>query len=113
MISSPCTNLIRTVSPEAGRDGLAGLVSELGSERLLERRGVAEGGQMLRGPLKREDGTTGRALRIYLAVWDKAGRLQSLYQCHTRVGIFNETICNLPKMHPKPQAKEYSKFEHS
>lgn len=68
---------------------------------------------MLRGPLKGEDGTAGRVLWIYLTVWDKAGRLPSPYQCHTRVGIFNETICNLPKMHPKPQAKEYSKFEHS
>lgn len=49
MISPPCMNLIRSVSPEAGRDQLAGLVSELGSGRLLERRGEAEGDKCLGG----------------------------------------------------------------
>lgn len=101
------------VSPEqAGLSWPDGRL-QLGFGRWLERKGEAEGGKMLRGPPKGADGTIGRVLWIYLAVWNKAGRLQSLYLCHTRAGISNETLCNLQKMHPKPQAKEYSKFEHS
>lgn len=90
---------------------MAGRVSEA---RFGEVVGKTRGERRL-GDLgeKGEDGTIGRAPWIYLAALETAGRVQRLCQCHTRAGIANETICNLQKMHPKPQAKEYSQFEHS
>lgn len=116
LISFTCMNFIRRASsPKRAGSGWLDGCEKLSLGRLLERKGEAGGGEKRLGDLRKkgEDGTIGRAPWIYLSVRDVAGRLQRLYQCHTRAGISNETICNLQKMHPKPQAKKYSKFEHS
>lgn len=109
-------SFIRRASPQSGQ----GAVGWMGVRSLVQGgrwkgNGEAGGGRSLRGPLRerRRWNNRQRALDFYLAAWGTAGRRQRLYQCHTRAGISNETVCKLQKMHPKPQAKEYSEFEHS
>lgn len=115
LISFTCMNFITRASPRSGQGsvGWMGVRSSVWGG-CWNGKGKLKGEKRLGDFRKKgEDGTIGRAPWIYLAAWDTAGRLQRLYQCRTRAGISNETICNLQKMHPKPQAKKYSKFEHS
>lgn len=114
LLSFTCMTLIRRASPQTGRDLLAGGVSGAGFGKVVgKERGKLKREKHLRDLGKKEDGTISRAPWIYLAARDTAGRMPCLYQWHTRAVISNETICNLQKMHPKAQAKEYSQFEHS